>query len=244
MHTYSISTNRRQNRYNQYNIMDEIITINSKDPTTMNSASNLAFVNPIQALTKDKSQFLSLIYSGNDPSAKPVKDFIRSEFLEHYDARINEFMPNLVSIINKTKQVRAVVGYRSAENNKLFLEQYLDHPIDTYISEHCGMPIPRSQIVEVGNLACSANGYARLVIIRLTEMLYQSGYRWVVFTATQRLYNSFLRLGLVPNKIAPADISRLENTKDDWGSYYDNDPYVMFGSIKWGFNKLKQERFI
>ena len=208
------------------------------------NASEPTFENPIQSLTRDQSQFLTILHSSIDPSAKFAKKFVQEDFMSHYNAHISEFMPNLVSIINKNKEVRAVAGYRGARDNNLFLEQYLDHPIETFISDYSGIDITRDQIVEVGNLACAANGYARLVIIRLTEMLYKSGYRWVAFTATQILYNSFLRLGLTPHAITSADPKRLLNSDNDWGSYYDNSPQVMFGSIEWGFNKLRNEKFL
>jgi hypothetical protein len=210
----------------------------------MQPASNLKFENPITSLARDKTQFLTLIHKSNDPSSVATKEFIKADFLKHHNAHIKEFMPNLVTIINKTKKICAVVGYRNADQNKLFLEQYLDNPIEDYISKHCGIQIPRNQIVEVGNLACSANGYARLVIIRLTELLYESGFRWVAFTATNGLYNSFLRLGLTPHAIAPANVSALHETRSNWGTYYDANPQVMFGSIEWGLNKLKDEKFI
>lgn len=224
--------------------MDELTGKYNMQSNTMQSATELQFDNPIQSLTRDKTQFLTLIHNSNDPSSNATKKFVKAEFLKHHNAHITEFMPNLVSIINKERKVRAAVGYRSADSGELFLEQYLDQPLDKYISEHCGFDVPRDEIVEVGNLTCAANGYARLAIIRLTEMLHESGFRWVGFTATQGLYNSFLRLGLTPHAIAPADISRLNDSNHDWGTYYDNNPQVMFGSIEWGFNKLKDEKFL
>ena len=224
--------------------MDVLTGKYNMQSNTMQSVTELQFENPIQSLARDKTQFFTLIHDSNDPSSNATKEFVKAEFLKRHNAHITEFIPSLVSIINREKKVRAVVGYRTADSGTLFLEQYLDQPLDTYISEHCGFKVPRDQIIEVGNLTCAANGYARLAIIRLTEMLHESGFRWVGFTATQGLYNSFLRLGLTPHTIAPADISRLYSSNNDWGTYYDNSPQVMFGSIEWGFNKLKDEKFL
>ncbi|MFK7816914.1 MAG: thermostable hemolysin, partial [Gammaproteobacteria bacterium] len=106
---------------------------------TMQAARNLKFENPITSLARDKTQFFTLIHKSDDPSSYTTKEFIKADFLKHHNAQIKEFMPNLVTIINKTKNVRAVVGYRKADENKLFLEQYLDKPIEEYISKHCGM---------------------------------------------------------------------------------------------------------
>jgi len=210
----------------------------------MQEASQRVYKNSIQALTTDRERFITLLHDSSQPGSDASKAFINKAFYLHYNARISDYMPNLVSVIDKTKKVKAVVGYRCAGQNELFLEQHLDQPLDYYISNYIGDEVSRSQIVEVGNLACSANGYARLIIIRLTELLFQSGYRWVGFTATPGLLNSFQRLNLTPHSIAPAEIKKLHGTQSDWGTYYDNDPYVMFGSIEWGFNKLKEEQYI
>jgi hypothetical protein len=60
------------------------------------------------------------------------------------------------------------------------------------------------------------------------------GYRWVAFTATRALRNSFHRLGLKPVPIAAADPARLADGDAHWGSYYDQDPVVVAGKISLG----------
>jgi hypothetical protein len=59
-----------------------------------------------------------------------------------------------------------------------------------------------------------------------------------VFTATASLLNSFGRLRLQPSALAPADPSRLPDAGQQWGSYYDTQPQVMFGDIRYGYEKL------
>lgn len=48
---------------------------------------------------------------------------------------------------------KAALGYRRAEAQAMFLETYLDRPIEAELSEIFGRPIPRRNIVEIGNLA-------------------------------------------------------------------------------------------
>lgn len=54
--------------------------------------------------------------------------------------------------------------------------------------------------MEVGNLAAASPGAARLLIVALTDLLVALGYRWVTFTGTLGLLNSFQRLGPHPRR--------------------------------------------
>ena len=60
----------------------------------------------------------------------------------------------------------------------------------------------------------------------------ESGYEWVVFTATQELIGIFTKLGLPLLALAKADPARLGSAADDWGSYYDAAPVVVAGRIR------------
>ena len=98
--------------------------------------------------------------------------------------------------------------------------------------------MPRGSIVEVGNLAARHPGAARALIVSTTRLLNGLGLRWVVFTATASLLNSFSRLRLQPHVLAAADPARLPDGGQRWGSYYDTLPKVMCGDIHYGFNQL------
>jgi len=89
----------------------------------------------------------------------------------------------------------------------------------------------RHQIVEVGNLAASGLGTARTLIVKLTRQLALQGFRWVTFTGTQELLNSFHRLGLAPQSLGLADPARMGPALADWGRYYDSQPQVVYGEI-------------
>lgn len=183
-------------------------------------------------------RLVTQIHGNNDPDNEIVKSFIKYQFFKKYSAAINSFMPNLVSIVNRKGDLKAAVGYRSAKQHSLFLEQYISSPVEQYLSAQEGHEINRSQIVEVGNLACVAPGYARIAIIKLTQMLHSAGYEWVVFTLTKELANSFKRLNLSPQYLVTAKSEKVNNN-DNWGSYYDTSPTVMYGNIKTGLSLLQ-----
>jgi hypothetical protein len=129
---------------------------------------------------------------------------------------------------------QAGAGYASAGTQVLFLEQYLDCPIERAIAAALGRPVARPGIVEVGNLAAVSAGMARVLIPQLARYLHRLGYKWVAFTATRALRNSFQRLGLRPLSLTRADPRRLRDGAAAWGTYYDNDPVVMAGKVSHG----------
>ena len=78
----------------------------------------------------------------------------------------------------------------------------------------------------------------RALIVSVTRMLHSRGLHWVAFSATPSLLNSFTRLRLKPNWLAEADPLRLPDGGKDWGTYYDTQPQVMFGDIRYCYAQL------
>lgn len=168
-----------------------------------------------------------------------LENFIHARFAEHYGANIQHFMPCLLGLDDGDGALRAAVGIRSADQGPLFLERYLDAPVEEEIARRCGRSVARGQIVEVGNLAALEAGHARLLIIAMTHFLVSQGFAWVTFTGTVSLLNSFQRLGLTPVSLAPADPQRMGAELGDWGSYYATRPQVMAGDIGAGHQRLQ-----
>ena len=168
------------------------------------------------------------------PHRVSCEDFIAARFQRAYGARVAHFSPHLLGIRDALARWRAASGYTPADGRRLFLEQYLDAPIEVELARCRGRPIARDSIVEVGNLAAASPGSARTLIPLLARHLHRLGYEWVVFTATRELRNTFTRLGLNPLGLAIADPARLAGGGANWGSYYANDPIVMAGKIGHG----------
>ena len=168
------------------------------------------------------------------PERRAFEQFIAERFSRAYGARLTHFLPHLLGVMDGLARWQAAAGYAAAGAQALFLEQYLDRPIEQALGAAVGRPIARGSIVEVGNLAAISAGMARALIPQLARHLHRMGYRWVAFTATRALRNSFHRLGLKPLPIAVADRARLADRGLSWGSYYDQDPVVMAGKISLG----------
>lgn len=168
-----------------------------------------------------------------------VENFIRVRFAEHYGAKIQHFMPTLLTLEHQTGQLQAALGIRPAAAGELFLERYLARPVEQEITARNGRYLQRREIVEVGNLAALGAGHARLLIVALTDVLVALGFRWVAFTGTATLLNSFQRLGLSPLALGRADPACMGEDLSDWGRYYATRPQVMVGDIYAGHQRLQ-----
>jgi len=174
----------------------------------------------------------------DEPRRPLFEDFIQQRFRKAHGADIRHFMPELFGMSNASGELCAVAGVRMASLGQLFLERYLDESIDPLISAAADHPVDRSGIVEVGNLAASDTGSARISIIAITYLLAMGGLEWVAFTGNVGLVNSFHRLGLKPVTLCAADPERLGDERHHWGSYYESKPWVHVGNIRAGFIHL------
>lgn len=190
------------------------------------------------------AELFKLSESGQANRAE-VEAFIRDTFAAAYGADVQGFMPRLLAIRSRQDELLAAFGVRSAEKGKLFLENYLDQPIEQVIADKSGSLPQRNRIAEIGNLAAIYPGAVRWMVVALTVMLYEEGYDWVVFTGTAALRNGFNNLGLHPVEICPAQVERLApEERARWGTYYDNKPVVMIGNIREGFRAMRSNEHL
>jgi hypothetical protein len=165
------------------------------------------------------------------PHRQDAEHFVRQAFRNHYQAEVSSFAPNLM-LLEQAGRTVAVTGWRCAGDERLFLECYLDTPVEDAVARLAGHPVQRGRIVEVGNLASERAGGSIDVVLTLAHHLHQLGYEWVVFTATRELIGIFRKLGLPLLALAPADPGRLPEPADDWGSYYASAPIVVAGPVR------------
>lgn len=173
-----------------------------------------------------------------DAGRAGLQAFIADAFFKSYGAEISHFCDTLIGCRDANGDWLAALGYSLGTDGPLFLEQYLDAPLERQIGARAGQVVERRQIVEVGNLAAGHAGAARALIVSMTRLLHSQGLHWVAFTATASLLNSFARLRLKVNVLAEADPRRLPDAGKHWGTYYTTQPQVMFGDIRYGYAHL------
>lgn len=172
-----------------------------------------------------------------DAERAGVERFIRVAFRRAYGAQIKYFMPYLLCM-KQNASTLAALGINPARDGELFLESYLDNPIENVLATALNRPIDRERIVEVGNLASAKGGGARALIVALTAYFSGADYEWVVFTATPQVRNNFAKLGIDVIPLVDADKNRLGSEQNNWGSYYDQHPKVVVANIGHGIEQL------
>lgn len=167
-----------------------------------------------------------------------LQSFIAQTFRQSYNADIHHFSEILFGCQDRNGQWLSALGYTPLQGHDAFLEQYLSAPVEQEIGSRSAQAVARSEIVEVGNMAGVHAGASRALIVHMTRHLNEQGFKWVAFTATPSLLNSFRRLRLHPTSLGLADPEKLANQGRNWGSYYDTKPQVMFGNIEVGYAQL------
>jgi hypothetical protein len=169
------------------------------------------------------------------PHGAPVRgeleSFVAHAFRDKHDAQIRSFMPELLGMRNAGGELRAVAGCRPARQERLFLEQYLEQPVEALLAEKTGRLVERSQIVEIGNLASNGCRQARHLVSLLPRHLLDRGYTWAIFTATDIVRGVLQSVGAELVELAVADRAKVHAGDDSWGTYYRNDPRVMAGYL-------------
>jgi len=166
-----------------------------------------------------------------DPQRGELESFVRGAFARKHAADVQSFMPSLLSFRDTTGTLCGVMGLRPAEFGPLYLERYLDAPVEGALSRAAGQPVPRRQIVEVGNLAGRNCRAAMRMVAQLPAYLLAQDFRWIVFTATRTVREILFGFGAPLVELARAEPARVAASPDDWGTYYDTDPRVYAGHL-------------
>jgi len=165
------------------------------------------------------------------PERAEIEAFVRAAFARKHDASVASFMPTLLSFRDASGELRGVIGLRSAEPKPLYLEQYLEQPVEAAIAAATGKRVQRHEVVEVGNLAGANCRAAMRMVAELPSYLLARDYRWIVFTATSAVRGILQGFGAPLVELARADGGRVAGGEDRWGRYYESDPRVLAGYL-------------
>lgn len=89
-----------------------------------------------------------LVHRPGDPGRREVERFIAQIYAARHGANLCTFAPTLVSL-RQGSGIVAAAGYPAASNGPLFLERYLDQPVQALLPEGNVGPPARESIVEV-----------------------------------------------------------------------------------------------
>lgn len=166
----------------------------------------------------------------DSPSRRSLEATIHSAFDRHFGARVVSFMPCLLKYEHAAGT--AALGFRPAAEGPLYLETYLDAPIELFLGNILRSPVSRRDIVEVGQFAVDDRASAAAMFAELAPFLRGRGHAWIAFTATRTIRRLLERTGLRGLTIATAREDAVRHKPDAWGSYYSDDPQVVVGSLR------------
>lgn len=175
-----------------------------------------------------------------DPARAEVVRFVSGVYARRYGARIPSWAPELVSVA-LDGEIVAAGGWRDGRG-PLYLERYLDEPIERRIARVAGLPVPeRARIAEVGHLAAVRAGEGRRLMRRLGEQLVALGYEWIVSTATPGVRAAFERIGVRVVELGRASAQAAGPDAAAWGRYYDRGPTVIAGELAPNLARVARE---
>lgn len=181
-----------------------------------------------QARRYQVDEITSHMVEHDAPCRREVEAFIAAVFKQVYGAEINHFMPQLVALRDASGILMAAFGLRNAAQETLFLEQYLDEPIERLMSRQLGREIAREEITYIGNLAVANPRNAGVLIAHVIKHSLSMNLPWGVATAHHSLQNGLIKGGVDLFPLAMANPDRLSpEERMKWGRYYKQIPQIV-----------------
>lgn len=166
------------------------------------------------------------------PRRRAFEQFVEARFAAAYGARLPGHYPMLMGLSAPDDTVLAVAGVRFPEGAPLFLEQYLDAPVEQMVAGAFERPVSRESVVEIGSLAAITPGASLELFGALACWLAAvCGRRYAVATVRPELTRLLSRAGFGMRSLGAAEPSRLGSAREAWGAYYDQRPQVFVGEI-------------
>ncbi len=160
-----------------------------------------------------------------------IEAFIEDVYRRSHDASITTHYPTLLSLHGAGGDVLAAVGLRSAARDRLFLEQYLQSPVEDAIAAATGRPIGRAEIAEIGSLASLGNGASVFLVIAAATFLDTRRFSYAVVTANDAMRRIICTFGFDHTVLGAARGEALADGGRNWGSYYGCGPQMLAGPV-------------
>jgi len=178
------------------------------------------------------------IVGPDHPMWQNVVTHVQQRYQLAFMANVKQNMPAYLALMDNNA-ILSVCGFRAAQNEALYLEQYLERPAEQHVAELFNCSLSRANLVEFGHLASFTKGLSPLHFYLIAELLVEQGFEWCIFTATDPLHALMMRLGLEPKLIAEASPTKINDAQNIWGSYYETHPKVYAGSLSKGLQRLR-----
>jgi len=193
--------------------------------------------NALSRLLRPKPVFA--LHSPYSPERRALETYVAEQFQRAYGATITGFLPALFSMQCQGR-FSAVAGIRPALDDDLFVEKYLDEPVELALGGLAPTAVSRSDIVEIGNLVSTHRGASQVFFTLHAAILHEAGFKWAVFAATDQVEKIIRKLNFVTFSLGTADPARLGEDAARWGRYYETKPTVLAAEVSATVERLRQ----
>lgn len=166
------------------------------------------------------------------PGRQLIEDFIALAYEQEFGASIEVNYPILIGLCDRAGRIRAGVGMRMASREKLFLEQYLDLPVEITLEQNLSHQVERNVIVELGGFASTGMNMSLYLLGAAAAYLATRGNEFGLVTATDKMNRLFKMFHFHTQVICRAQKHALRDQAMNWGTYYSHNPKVIVGSIQ------------
>lgn len=153
-----------------------------------------------------------------------VERLVTSVFRDQYGATVRDFPAQMFAVFDRRGTPQCAAALRDGDAGFLS-EKYLDRDLHRELSDATGTTVRRDDIIELGSLAAPRPGGLLCMLHGFAQYGLDTGHKWVVYTATDRLRHLASRVGVDLIELGAAEGSRLADP-GAWGSYYENDPRI------------------
>lgn len=112
-----------------------------------------------------------LLFAQNEQEENELQQYIQREYSREFNATIPHFLPHLLGLYRADGVLIGACGLNRGDFGTLYLEHYLDAPIEVVIATQTGHSVLRNRLVEIGNFACSESGNARIMFAAICRLL-------------------------------------------------------------------------
>lgn len=201
--------------------------LNEEKTATVTTATEIASVSP---RAPSPAYELMIAIPGNHQFVAAC-EFSREQYGKHFSCELNQFYPSMFCLYKDAILV-ACCGFRSAGDEPLFLEQYLDGVIEESIGVHSDQVPTRHEIVEIGGLAIANRQEGLAFMVRLAPQFQALGFTYATCTVTSPVRKCLNELGITSICLAVASPESVSQEDNAWGRYYKLDPVVLAGPIQ------------
>lgn len=187
---------------------------------------------PTAVRSEARAQAQVRLWGPGAPDRQLIEDFITLAFEREFGASIEVNYPILIGLCDRAGRIRAGVGMRMASCEKLFLEQYLDMPVEITLGQNLLHQVERNVVVELGSFASTGLNMSLYLLGAAAAYLATRGFEFGLVTATDKMNRLFKMFDFHTQVICRAQKHDLLNQAMNWGTYYSCDPKVIVGSIQ------------